>query len=46
MHTLPPDIPARVTIGVGALRHFVVTVDQRTMAIRLTRADTTAIGDA
>jgi hypothetical protein len=46
VHALPPDIPARVTIGVGALRHFVVTVDQRTMAIRLTRADTTAIGDA
>jgi hypothetical protein len=46
VHALPPDIPARVTIGVEALRHFVVTVDQRTMAIRLTRADTTAIGDA
>ena len=43
VHPLPPDIPSRVTIGIGVLRHFVIAIDQRTMAVRLTRADTAAI---
>ncbi len=43
VHPLPPDIPSRVTIGIGVLRHFAIAIDQRTMAVRLTRADTAAI---
>jgi hypothetical protein len=43
IHPLPPDIPSRVTIGLGVLRHFILAIDQRTMAVRLTRPDTAAI---
>ena len=43
VHPLPPDIPSRVTIGLEVLRHFTVTIDQRTMAVRLVRPDTAAI---
>lgn len=43
VHPLPPDIPSRVTIGIGVLRHFTVAIDQRSMAVRLTRPDTAAI---
>ena len=46
VHPLPPDIPSRMTIGTRVLRHFVLTLDQRAMAVRLTRADSTAIIDA
>jgi len=43
VHVLPPDIPSQVTIGAGALRHFQVAIDQRSMRVRLTRADSAAI---
>lgn len=43
VHALPADIPSHVTIGLEVLRHFAVAIDQRTMAVRLTRADTAAI---
>ena len=43
VHQLPPEIPSRVTIGIEVLRHFAIALDQRTMAVRLTRADTAAI---
>lgn len=43
VHPLPPDIPSRMTIGTQALRHFSLTIDQRSMRVRLSRADTTAI---
>jgi hypothetical protein len=43
VHRLPPDIPSRMTIGTRALRHFRLTIDQRSMRVRLFRADTTAI---
>jgi hypothetical protein len=43
VHALPPDIPSRVTIGVRALSHFSVSIDQRSMRVRLARADTSAI---
>ncbi|MGN6392697.1 MAG: hypothetical protein ACTHM9_10675 [Gemmatimonadales bacterium] len=43
VHMLPPDIPSQVTIGADALRHFRVTIDQQSMRVRLTRADTAAI---
>jgi hypothetical protein len=43
VHPLPPDIPSRMTIGTRALRHFRLTIDQRSMRVRLSRADTTAI---
>ncbi len=45
VHPLPPDIPSPMTIGLEALRHFSLTIDQRSMRIRFTRADTTAITD-
>jgi hypothetical protein len=37
VHPLPPDIPSRVTIGIDALTAFVLTMDQRTMRVRLRR---------
>ncbi len=43
VHPLPPDIPSRVTLGLEVLSHFAVTLDQRSMAVRLARADTSAI---
>jgi hypothetical protein len=43
VHPLPPEIPSHVTIGLGVLRHFTLTIDQRSMAVRLARADTAAI---
>jgi len=43
VHPLPADIPSRMTIGTQALRHFRLTIDQRSMRVRLTRADTSAI---
>ena len=43
VHPLPADIPSRMTIGTRALRHFRLTIDQRSMRVRLTRADTGAI---
>lgn len=45
VHPLPSDIPSRITIGTRALRHFRITVDQRSMRVRFSRADTTAIVD-
>lgn len=39
VHALPPDIPSHVTIGLRVLRNFVVAIDQRTMAVRLSRPD-------
>jgi len=45
VHPLPPDIPSRMTVGTRALRHFRLTIDQRSMRVRLSRADTTAIAD-
>jgi hypothetical protein len=32
-----------MTIGTRALRHFRLTIDQRSIRVRLSRADTTAI---
>jgi hypothetical protein len=32
-----------MTIGTQALRHFRLSIDQRSMRVRLTRADTSAI---
>jgi hypothetical protein len=46
VHPLPPDIPSRMTIGTRVLRHFVLSVDQRSMAVRLSRSDSTPIPDA
>jgi hypothetical protein len=46
VHELPPDIPSHLTIGTRVLRHFAVSIDQRRMAVRLVRADTTDIDDA
>jgi hypothetical protein len=46
VHELPPSIPSHITIGTRVLRHFAVTLDQRTMAVRLARADSAAIQDA
>lgn len=43
VHPLPADIPSRMTIGTRALRHFRLTIDQRSMRVRLTRPDTSAI---
>ncbi|HEY8259487.1 MAG TPA: hypothetical protein VIG08_17645 [Gemmatimonadales bacterium] len=43
IHPLPPDIPSHVTIGLGVLRHFTIAIDQRSMAVRLTRSDTTEV---
>ena len=43
VHPLPTDIPSRVTIGTRVLRDFSVAIDQRSMAVRLTRADTGAV---
>jgi hypothetical protein len=43
VHPLPADIPSRMTIGTRALRHFRLSIDQRSMRVRLTRADTGAI---
>jgi hypothetical protein len=43
VHALPPDIPSHVTIGLRVLRNFVVAIDQRTMAVRLTRPDSSEI---
>ncbi|MGH7512061.1 MAG: hypothetical protein ACREOQ_03955 [Gemmatimonadales bacterium] len=43
VHPLPPDIPSRMTIGTRAMRHFRLTIDRRSMRVRLSRADTTAI---
>jgi hypothetical protein len=43
VHALPADIPSHVTIGIGVLRHFSVGIDQRSMLVRMTRADTGAI---
>jgi hypothetical protein len=34
-----------MTVGTRALRHFRLTIDQRSMRVRLSRADTTAIAD-
>jgi len=46
VHPLPPDIPSRMTIGTRVLRHFVLTLDQRSMAVRLVRTDSSVITDA
>jgi hypothetical protein len=46
VHELPPSIPSHITIGTRVLRHFAVTLDQRSMAVRLARADSAAIEDA
>ena len=46
VHPLPPDIPSRMTIGTRVLRHFVLTLDQRAMAVRLQRGDSGPITDA
>jgi hypothetical protein len=46
VHPLPPDIPSRMTIGTRVLRNFVLSLDQRSMAVRLARSDSTAIRDA
>lgn len=43
VHALPPDIPSHVTIGLRVLRNFVVAIDQRTMAVRLTKRDSSVI---
>jgi hypothetical protein len=43
VHELPPAIPAEMTIGLRALRHFAVTLDQRSMRVRFARPDTAAI---
>ncbi len=45
VHALPPDIPSKMTIGLGALRHFTLTLDQRSMRVRFARPDTAAITD-
>ena len=39
VHPLPPDIPSRMTIGTLVLRRFILTLDQRAMAVRLVRSD-------
>jgi hypothetical protein len=43
VHPLPPDIPSPMTIGIEALRHFSLTIDQRSMRVRLTRPGTGAV---
>jgi hypothetical protein len=43
VHALPPDIPSHVTIGLRVLRNFAVAIDQRTMAVRLVRPDSSQI---
>ena len=45
VHPLPPDLPSRMTIGSRVLSQFVLTIDQRAMAVRLVRADSAAIKD-
>lgn len=45
VHPLPSDIPSKMTIGLRALRHFAVTLDQRSMRVRFTRPDTAAIAE-
>ena len=45
VHPLPADIPSKVTIGLRALRHFAVTLDQQAMRVRFTRPGTTPIAD-
>ena len=45
VHPLPPDIPSKMTIGLRALRHFRLTLDQRSMRVRFARPDTAAIAD-
>ena len=43
VHELPPEIPSKMTIGLRALRHFALSLDQRSMRVRFARPDTTAI---
>ena len=43
VHRLPADIPSHVTIGTRALRLFAVSIDQRSLSVRLTRADSGAV---
>jgi len=43
IHALPPDFPHDPRIGAGALKYFVLTLDQRTSRARLTRDSTTTI---
>lgn len=45
VHELPPDIPSRMTIGLRALRHFVLAVDQRSMRVGFARPDSAKILD-
>jgi hypothetical protein len=45
VHPLPPGIPSRMTIGTRVLRHFVLTLDQRSMAVRLVRGESGPILD-
>jgi hypothetical protein len=45
VHPLPPDIPSRMTIGTRVLRRFVLTLDQRRMAVRLARGEAGSILD-
>jgi hypothetical protein len=45
VHPLPADIPSPMTIGIQALRRFRLTIDQRSMRVRLTRPDSAAIVD-
>lgn len=45
VHPLPPGIPSRMTIGTRVLRRFVLTLDQRRMAVRLARPDSGTITD-
>jgi hypothetical protein len=45
VHPLPPGIPSRMTIGTRVLRRFVLSLDQRTMTVRLTRAEAGPIVD-
>jgi hypothetical protein len=45
VHELPPDIPSKMTIGLRALRHFALALDQRSMRVRFARPGTTAILD-
>jgi hypothetical protein len=46
VHPLPADIRSRVTIGIEVLRDFSVAIDQRSMAVRLTRTDSGAVAPA
>jgi hypothetical protein len=45
VHRLPPEIPARMTVGPHALRHFAVALDQRSMRVRFTRTDPAPISE-